>query len=135
MVMVQNPAPQRPEVLVHRYPAGVCVMLTFAISWTGALSVRMDVQGLLHSAQCKQDSLEQRFRAGRTARDVDINGNHCIYSAHRCVVGSEDATTDTAGTHGYHGFRMRRCRPGLAQRQFHVARDWTGDQQHVSMTR
>jgi hypothetical protein len=37
---------------------------------------------------CQQDAVEQRFRAGRTSGDVDVNGNDCIHSAQRGVVGS-----------------------------------------------
>jgi CAAX protease family protein len=39
MIMVQNPTPRRIEALVQRYPVSVYVMLTYAISFTGALII------------------------------------------------------------------------------------------------
>src|ERR1039457_2529680 len=90
---------------------------------------------LLQPAHSQQDSVQQRFRAWRTARDVDVHRDHLVYAAAGGVVRSEYAAADAAGAYGYNQLGIRGRIVGLAEGQFHVPGHRAGDQQHIGVAR
>ena len=78
--------------------AGGTVTAVVTCSLRRSLSVRIGSGALPDATQSEQNSMEQRLWAGRTAGDVDVNRNDSIYSAHRGVIRSEDASADATRT-------------------------------------
>ena len=79
--------------------------------------------------------MQQGVRIGRAARDKDIHLDNTVDSADRCIVSPEDAATAATSAHSRHEAGFGSGVIGFAQRQFHIATDGAGDQQHVGMTR
>ena len=99
------------------------------------LGAKAGVGGELEAAYGGEDALEQGVGIGGTARDIDIHGDDFVHAAEAGVVLAEDAAAATAGAHGHDQARVGRRFVGLAQGQFHVARDGPGDEQHVGVAR
>src|SRR5690348_15000409 len=83
----------------------------------------------------QQDAMQQRFRAWRASRDVDVHGNYLIHSAEGRVIDAEDTAADAAGADSNDDLRLRSGIVGFPQSQLHVARNGAGDEQHVGMAR
>src|SRR5208337_1027659 len=93
------------------------------------------VQSFRQTSDRKQDSMQKSLWPGWTTRNVNIHRKNLVDACNRRVVRAKDAAANTASAYRDHylGFRHRPMR--LQQRKFHVARDRTGDQEHVGMTR
>ena len=106
---------------------GITSETPYVVSYGSGLAV--------HSSDGQENAVEQRMRIGRTTGNIDIHRQHLIDSAKGSIVLAKNAAAAPACAHGYYQSRLRHGVVGLSQGQFHIARDRTGDQQHVSMSR
>ena len=79
--------------------------------------------------------MQKSLGPGWTARNVNVHWKHMIDASNRRVVHTEDAAANTASAYRDDYLRFRHRPMRLQQRQFHVPRDGTGNQEHVGMTR
>ena len=82
-----------------------------------------------------EDAVQQGMGIGRAAGDVHVHGKDGVHAAAGGVVLAEDAAAATARAHGHDQPRAGHGFVSFPQRQFHVARDRAGHQQHVGMAR
>ena len=88
----------------------------------------------LEAANRGEDAVQEGVGIGRATGNIDIYRDDFVHAAEAGVVLAEDAAAAATGAHGHYQSRRGRGVVGLAQSQFHVARDRAGDQQHVGMT-
>src|SRR6266536_1888525 len=79
--------------------------------------------------------MQQSVWIGRTAWDVNIDGDDGVHAAHCGVVHAEDAAAAAARPDGYDETRLRSSVVGFLERALHVARDGAGHEKHVSVAR
>ena len=79
--------------------------------------------------------MQQSVWIGRTAWDVNIDGDDGVHAAHGGVVHAEDAAAAAARPDGYHETRVGCGVVSFLEREFHVARDGSGHKKHVSVAR
>ncbi len=82
----------------------------------------------------EQNSVQKSLRPWRTARNVNIHGQHLVGASQRRIVRTEDTATDAARADSDDYLGIRHCLIRLQKCEFHIAADRTGYQQHVSMT-
>src|SRR6202047_4663185 len=83
----------------------------------------------------EQYAIEERFRRGRAAGNVDIDGHDSVAAAHDRIGIVVIAAAIGAGTHRDHITRLRHLIVDLAQGRGHFVAERAGDDHHIGLTR
>src|SRR2546425_1567979 len=87
-----------------------------------------------HPSHSQEYPVEQSKRVWRAAGDVNVHWDYHIDSAASGIVAAKNPAAATACSHSYDESRLRHSGVGFPQRELHIARHGSGDQQHIGVT-